>query len=386
MLLPGTVWPHVWNMTRLTVDFEDLKTCEIELEVDLTAYFNSGKAYYEITTASAQQQAKVINEAFNQIWPGLRVRVGEATVEARLMDFSLPEGDLRDFGSFGIGMITRMHAVGQLPDVDGEFWLKVLHGTPIEYPMAITMSYPALDHNMTRWVEVAGQKSRTFPFQELYFSVREQGGSERDDLLTTQKLSEGEIQLMEKLVTVWNYFRLGFRHIFPDGTDHMLFVLGLFFLGISWRKLLTQTTVFTIAHTITLGLSAYDIFSLPPWLVEPAIALSIVFVAVENIYNPELKFRRLIIVFLFGLLHGLGFAGSLNEVSLPQEEFLLALLGFNFGVDAGQLFIIGVALLLVGWFNARSWYRLWITVPACVVIALIGGIWSVERIYHYAIA
>ena len=159
------------------------------------------------------------------------------------------------------------------------------------------------------------------------------------------------------------YLRLGFRHIVPEGTDHILFVLGLFFLGITWRKLLSQTTVFTIAHATTLFLATYGIFRLPSQIVEPAIALSITWIAAENVIRPTLGPARLAIVFAFGLVHGLGFASSLSEVPFPKRDFLIALLGFNFGVDFGQLFVIGLALLSVGWFRKAPWFRRRIAIP-----------------------
>jgi hypothetical protein len=179
--------------------------------------------------------------------------------------------------------------------------------------------------------------------------------------------------------TTWQYLRLGFHHIVPQGTDHILFVLGLFFLGLHWRPLVAQTTAFTIAHTTTLGLSAYGIVSLSPRLVEPLIALSITFVAIENIWWPRLSASRIAIVFAFGLLHGLGFASSLSEVQMPRDQFFTALLAFNFGVDFGQLAIIAGGFLLVGWFRNRPWYRARIVIPGCVAIAAVGLYWAVQR-------
>ncbi len=118
--------------------------------------------------------------------------------------------------------------------------------------------------------------------------------------------------------TLWRYLKLGFDHIIPDGADHILFVLGLFFFGLSWRKLLSQTTVFTVAHATTLYLSSRGIFSLPAWLVDPGIALSITFIAFENIFRPRLSVGRLAVVFFFGLVHGLGFASGSEGVGLAQ--------------------------------------------------------------------
>ena len=127
------------------------------------------------------------------------------------------------------------------------------------------------------------------------------------------------------------YLWLGYTHILPQGLDHILFVIGLFLLSPRLKTLLLQVTAFTIAHSITLGLSMYGIVSLPPRVVEPLIALSIAYVAIENLLTRELKPWRVALVFTFGLLHGLGFAGVLRELGLPRAEFLTALLTFNAG-------------------------------------------------------
>jgi hypothetical protein len=139
--------------------------------------------------------------------------------------------------------------------------------------------------------------------------------------------------------------------------------------------------VFTIAHATTLFLSRYGVVSVPGRIVEPLIALSIACIALENIWWPKLGPARLALVFTFGLVHGLGFAGSLAEVKFPEHQFLMALLGFNFGVDFGQLFIIALALLAVGWWRNKPWFRPRVTIPCCLTIAAIGLFWTVQRIF-----
>lgn len=177
-----------------------------------------------------------------------------------------------------------------------------------------------------------------------------------------------------------SYVPVGYRHILPLGTDHILFVLGLFFLSTRWRPLLTQVTLFTIAHTITLALASLGIVSVPAAIVEPLIALSITFVAVENIFTTGLSRTRPFVVFGFGLLHGLGFASVLGQFGLPQDAFIPALLGFNVGVELGQLTIIAGAFATVGyWFGKKPWYREVISIPISVAIAVIGAWWVVER-------
>ena len=181
--------------------------------------------------------------------------------------------------------------------------------------------------------------------------------------------------------TAVRYIAIGFSHIVPKGLDHILFVLGLFFLSPAMRALLWQVSAFTLAHTVTLALSTLGIVSISPTIVEPLIAATIVYVAVENIFAKKLHAWRPPIVLGFGLLHGLGFASVLTTFGLPQGGFLAALIGFNVGVELGQLAVIGGAFLVVGiWFRRKTWYRAAIAVPASGVIAAVGLFWFVERV------
>ncbi len=176
------------------------------------------------------------------------------------------------------------------------------------------------------------------------------------------------------------YLLLGYTHILPKGLDHILFVLGIFLLSPKLKTMLMQVTAFTVAHSITLGLTMYGIVSLSPRVVEPLIALSIAYVAIENLVTTELKPWRLALVFSFGLLHGMGFAGVLKGLGLPREDFVTALLTFNLGVEGGQLTVIGAAALCVFWFRTRDWYRRAIVVPASLAIAGVGIYWTITRI------
>ena len=177
-----------------------------------------------------------------------------------------------------------------------------------------------------------------------------------------------------------SYVPIGFDHILPKGLDHILFVLGLFLLAAHLRPLLWQVTAFTAAHTVTLALGALGWVSVPASIVEPLIAASICYVAVENVFTDHLNPWRPFVVFGFGLLHGLGFASVLGDFGLPDEHFVPALLGFNIGVELGQLTVIALAFIAVGaWFRDKPWYRSRITVPASLAIAAVGAFWVVER-------
>ena len=185
----------------------------------------------------------------------------------------------------------------------------------------------------------------------------------------------------DKLVAIGRYVLVGFHHIIPEGQDHILFVLGLFLFSARIKPLLWQVSAFTLAHSITLGLALYGVIRLPSSVTEPLIAASIVFVAVENIFGKGLQAWRYAIVFCFGLIHGLGFASAFANAGLPRQDFLIGLVGFNLGVECGQLTVIAGAFLAVGWFRHRPWYRKAIVIPASSVIALVAAFWTIQRIF-----
>ena len=175
------------------------------------------------------------------------------------------------------------------------------------------------------------------------------------------------------------YLVLGYAHILPKGLDHILFVLGLVLLSARIKPLLYQITAFTLAHSATLALAMLEIASLPASVVEPLIAASIVYVAVENLAAAEVGSRRVPAVFLLGLLHGLGFAGVLRELGLPAGHFVNALIAFNLGVELGQISVVAAAFLALGRFRASAAYRKLVVVPCSLAIAAVGLWWVIER-------
>lgn len=201
------------------------------------------------------------------------------------------------------------------------------------------------------------------------------------DAVSTPLPLSAEVLPPTRAQVVRQYLALGFTHIVPGGLDHILFVLGIFLLTTRLNPILAQVTAFTIAHSITLGLTIYGLVSVSPRIVEPLIALSIVYVAAENLVTSELKPWRVAIVFAFGLLHGMGFAGVLKELGLPRSQFLTALVTFNVGVEAGQLTVIAAAFATIAyWHRAKSWYRPRFVVPASAAIAATGLFWTLQRL------
>jgi hydrogenase/urease accessory protein HupE len=202
----------------------------------------------------------------------------------------------------------------------------------------------------------------------------------------SQPFSLTEVFTQQTVVEIIQvYLVSGFEHILPKGLDHILFILGIFLLSIRMKPLLWQVTMFTIAHTITLGFSMNGYINLPANIVEPLIALSIAFIGIENIVSPRLHRSRLFIVFIFGLLHGMGFASVLSDFGMPENDFATALISFNVGVEIAQLAIILMAYLLLGFGLRRQLadeqqYRKIVVIPGSLLIAIIGLYWTYDRI------
>ena len=188
------------------------------------------------------------------------------------------------------------------------------------------------------------------------------------------------------------YTSIGVDHILPGGLDHILFVIALCLASTRVRALVIQISSFTVAHTATLGLAGAGVIAPPASIVEPLIAATIAFVAVENLFFKDMNRWRPLIVFGFGLVHGLGFAGFFGELGLPPNQFWSALLGFNLGVEIGQLSVVaGVVLISTALLrllqrrpDADAVYRRFFVLPASLCIAATGGWWAVTRVLSAA--
>ncbi len=182
-----------------------------------------------------------------------------------------------------------------------------------------------------------------------------------------------------------DYGGIGTNHILPDGTDHILFVLALFLGAAGWQQLVWHISLFTLAHTATLGLAAAGVISPPASIVEPLIAASIAFVAIENVFWRGSSRWRPFVIFAFGLIHGMGFAGFFGSLGLPPGQFWPGLIGFNIGVEVGQLAVVAFAAWLA--LAARPVLQLYgfsdrstVTVPLSLAIGAVGLWWAAERV------
>lgn len=182
----------------------------------------------------------------------------------------------------------------------------------------------------------------------------------------------------------WSVFarftKLGFNHIIPQGLDHCLFVLGLFLLSPRLKPVLLQISAFTVAHTITLTLTSLHIIGLPANIVEPAIAASVAFVGIENLFAKKVDAKRTAVSFCFGLVHGMGVATAFNEAGFPAGRLVPSLGAFTVGVEAGHLAVLAGAFVLLGWCRGKPWYRARVAIPISLAISAIAVVWFFQRI------
>ena len=216
--------------------------------------------------------------------------------------------------------------------------------------------------------------------------------------LSELNMAEGDVNQLQPLLDesgqergFWStaalYVTIGVGHILPDGADHILFVLAIFLASTKLRALVIQVSAFTVAHTVTLALAASGVITPSPAIVEPLIAFTIAFVAIENLFFDDMTRWRPGVVFLFGLVHGMGFAGFFGELGLPPGQFWSALIGFNVGVEVGQLVVImaagvaGIALRrILKDPGGTTQYRRYAVRPGSLLIGAIGLWWAVTRL------
>ena len=235
--------------------------------------------------------------------------------------------------------------------------------------------------------------SFSFSMSKKFGSIilREQNLYKNVDQLYTNYLNSGDesdlINLnhtvaLTKINSFIKYLFLGIQHIIPKGLDHILFIIGLFLFSNLIRPLLLQVTMFTIAHTITLVITSLSLITVNASIVEPLITLSIVYIGVENIFKKYSNTKiRYYVIFLFGLLHGLGFALVLKDVGLDYSNLLINLVSFNIGVEIAQIFILFLLFLTIGlFFSKKKYYKLIFQIPLSLFISLIAIYWFVERI------
>ncbi len=346
------------------------KTGKVELEIrasiealltGINARFRNtqdapnAEAYDELRALRAEQLEQRFAQFEDDFLQAIQLRA-HTSGEVILVPLSVLKLEVPEPGYTKVPRISTLRLNGELPD----------------NATALSLTYP------TRFSDYAVRVRQVdLEAEKWHWSTWEWIKTERE----SQAFSLQEIYAEKTtLQTISEFTQLGFLHILPRGLDHILFILGLFLFSRSLSPLLWQITMFTLAHTVTLGLATAGYIELSPRIVEPLIALSIAYVGLENVFSTQLHRHRLILVFTFGLLHGMGFASVLADFELPKDAFFTSLLSFNVGVELGQLTIITLAWALLGWFMKSANYRRFVVVPVSLIIGMTGIVWTVERL------
>jgi len=361
---------HLLNMTKVVASLGPSGEIAVDMQVDLTRGAGGPLEYYRLSRVENPKSDAEIARLMDRLAGAIDLRLAGTAVPLRWETVELPKVSQEEFVNPLNWPMTHVTLKGTLPSASSASnpaGAAALSGVfrptfPFEEPISFTFSADNEQRTMTRWL-VANQSSPNFPLQEG----------------PGQEGAPGSQQASADTGGLFQYVVFGFTHILPKGLDHVLFVLGLYLGARSFKSLLVLVTCFTLAHSITLALAAVGAVRLPPNIVEPLIAASIVWVGIENFFVERTGRWRPVIVFLFGLLHGLGFASALSELQLPAGNFLLALLSFNVGIELGQLAVIALAFAATAVFLRKPWYRSRMALPASIAIAILAMFWTVER-------
>jgi hypothetical protein len=374
MLLSTATNAHLLNMTDLHFDASDPEAVLLHIKIDLGQSLLSPVDYWRAVNSDPAEQYALIAPAAGQLLNGMQILIGGTTVSGSLQSWSLEAASLEAIeNSLSPQMAILSFDSGRLDisptsePADSSLELFIDEQLEIPWPALLRVDTSTRALPVSRLLTANDRRSR--PISLI------------DNIETTGSSTMARLAIsFQAWVPGLSWLAIGFQHIIPWGLDHIAFVLGLFFLSTRLSTLFYQVSCFTVAHSLTLGLATLGWISVPASIIEPLIAASIVFIAVDNLYNDLLGRWRLLVVTLFGLLHGLGFASALSELILPAENFYMALLMFNLGVEAGQLTVLALAFAAVGWLRGRAAYNEHVARPATVTIAGVGTYWLLKRV------
>ena len=386
-------WPMLWLvLTSFLVDsflaahpipdlpifgmFDRNGTSRIEVEIDPRAFADDPEAEPFLTVPALEElnmsaRQSLLDQSFELLERSLQIRMNDQSWYLPDFSYGFAETVNKDDNNQTIVKIRAFSSVER--ESNASYQIRAKETAPLD--LIFTNQINGIPHRRVN-VLFPGEESFALPLPML---VNQNPSTES---LSGDSLDNPAVKsdLHHTLSTLLSFARQGFLHVLPLGVDHILFVLGIFLLSRKWKPLLFQVSAFTLAHTLTLGVATVGWVSVPSSIVEPIIAGSIAFVALENIFFPKCHARRLIIVFLFGLIHGLGFAGALSDLSLDPAVLITSLIGFNLGVEGGQLAVILLAFIGVHRFKDEQKYRMGVVIPVSLLIAGLGVYWMIERI------
>jgi hypothetical protein len=354
--------------------------CSIYTEIDTRSFAEDPEQVPFLTNSafkklSDSNKTDLILQAKSMIENALQIRFGNNDWYLPEFIFGFVEQDGGDLSEENIFVLQGQYDIS-LDKNSSSYQIRSLEDAP--YDLVFTNQ---INGKPQRRVNVLFPNEESFKFDLSFIDGKPIAQNEVEQKPVSIAEKNSKERKEDARSTFYSFTRQGFVHVLPLGLDHILFVLGLFFLSRKWKPILYQVSVFTVAHTITLGLATLELISAPSHVVEPIIAASIAVVALENIFFPNYRHSRLFIVFFFGLIHGLGFAGALSAFDLDPTSLVIGLLGFNVGVEFGQLAVITIVFFLTFWLKDETKYRKIAVVPCSILIALMGIYWTIERIF-----
>lgn len=373
----GLAWPpvthaHMLNMTEIQISADATSDATVTVQIDLgQSGLMTPESYWDaVSNSESSLESGALYRALKALKSGIEV----------VVDGQLRELALRDYRATAVSLEAIENPLTpQMADVQ----FSLMGARPSSESIIAIRLKDTLDVPWPCLVRV--DSFAALPISRLLTAgTRSSGDIRLDDLRA--KSSEGYMVSAVLQLQVWlpslTWLVVGIQHIVPMGFDHMVFILGLFFLSTKLSSLLLQVSAFTLAHSVTLGLTTLGYIAAPTHLVEPLIAASILYVAVDNLYSRRVAKWRLLVVTGFGLLHGLGFASALGELALPEGSELTALLFFNLGVEIGQITVLLTAYLVFGWLQRWPLYRQRVAEPASMTIAGLGLYWLIKRLAY----
>ncbi len=357
---------HLLNMSNVHVALVGKQRVVVTAELDLTRTFGSSEAYFRASQVPRPADDAAIAGALASAADAIELRAGDAPIvlTATAIEFEkLPRSDYLSTLQWPRATMT---LTGALPEdaspVDDGIRIRFSDTFIFEEPIATTLQSDVDQATTSRWL-VTFQSSPVLK-APLWFAIA--------------GLAESEARSAAASPVFAEYAKLGFWHIVPDGIDHLLFVLALVLAARTARTLLVVLSLYTLAHSLSFAAAALGWLPTAMLRVEPLIILSILVTALLNLRDRAASSSAALLVFGFGLLHGLGFANALAGSGLPTEQRLVSLLGFNLGVEAAQL--LWVALLLPIWWCQRyPWFGSRVRKPLSVGIAVIALWWLISR-------
>lgn len=356
-------------MTEIQVDLRQHNAAELIIKIDLGQSLMGAEEYWLTTLASFEEQARLLAPVAAQFSSGVNVTLDGQTLPMHMESWKMEALSLEAIANPLSPQMATMTFSLDTQSVRASEIIEVNIDNRLDVPWPALLRVDSAENPLpvSRLLTANNRKSRPIALNP------------NSSIADTSFLA-GLMNTFQDWVPSLSWVVIGFQHIIPSGLDHIVFVLGLFFLSTRFSILLYQVSCFTLAHSLTLGLATVGVVSAPAWFIEPLIAVSIMFIALDNLYSQSLARWRLAIVTLFGLLHGLGFASALSDLILPAENLLSTLLFFNLGVEAGQLTVLVLAYMTIGWLRNWSKYFQRVARPASVAIAGVGTYWLVKRV------